>query len=145
MKAILRSATFVAALAFAASALAQMTPDAPIKNFKLPMFNNAGVKVWDLRGEEAKYLNRDQVDLFQMRLKIFENDGSGNVRLEIESPHASVFPNQHTVSGPDKIRVLNADFEISGSDYTWRGREQSVSIRKDVHVVFKSPLQDILK
>ena len=133
----------VAMLAFAAPA--QMTPDAPIKNFKLPMFNNAGVKIWDLRGEEAKYISKDQVDLFTMDLKVFENDGSGRLRLEIESPHATVFANQHVVAGPDSIRVLNKDFEISGSDYTWRGHEQSVTIRRDVRVVFKTPLEDILK
>lgn len=131
--------------ALAVTAHAQMTPDAPIKNFKLPMFNNAGVKVWDLRGDEARYLNQDRVDLFRMNLKIFETDGSGAVRIEIISPQATVAANQQVVSGSESIQVLNEDFEISGKDYTWRGREMSVTIRDDVRVVFKAPLQDILK
>lgn len=132
-------------LGLAIAAHAQMTPDAPIKNFKLPMFDNAGMKTWDLRGEEARYHSQDRVDLFRMNLKIFESDGSGAVRIEIRSPHATVLANQHVVSGEDSIHVLNEDFEISGKDYTWRGREMSVTIRNDVRVVFKAPLQDILK
>lgn len=132
-------------IVIAVAAHAQMTPDAPIKNFKLPMFNNAGVKVWDLRGEEAKYVSQDQVDLFTMHLKVFKNDGSGAVQLEIESPHATVYADQHLVTGSDSIRVLNDDFEITGRNYTWRGREQSVTINENVRVVFKAPLQDMLK
>jgi hypothetical protein len=52
MSTLLRALVIIASLMTAANA--QMTPDAPIKNFKLPMFNNAGVRIWDLRGEEAK-------------------------------------------------------------------------------------------
>ena len=140
-----RTLLLASALVLGQVAHAQMTPDAPIQNFKLPMFNRAGVKVWDLRGDEAKYLGQDQVDLFKMHLKIFQNDGSGAVRLDIESPHASVLVNEHVVSGPDSIHVVNPDFEISGRDYTVRGREQSVTVRSDVHVEFKTKLEDILK
>lgn len=143
MSTLLRASFLVAALAMTAHA--QMTPDAPIKNFKLPMFDNAGVKTWDLRGEEAKYVSQDRVDLFTMTLKVFKDDGSGEVRLEIQSPQATVFANEHVVTGSNNIRMFNQDFEISGHNYTWRGRELSVTIREDVRVVFKAPLQDILK
>lgn len=143
MKAPFRAIALLAAFGLAAQA--QMTPDAPIKNFKLPMFNNAGVKIWDLRGEEAKYVSQDRVDLFTMTLKVFNDDGSGEVRIEIQSPQATVFANDHVVTGGNNIRMFTDDFEISGRNYTWRGRELSVTIREDVRVVFKAPLQDILK
>jgi lipopolysaccharide export system protein LptC len=143
MSALARTIVLVAFLATVAHA--QMTPDAPIKNFKLPMFNNAGVRIWDLRGEEAKYVSQDRVDLFTMTLKVFDDDGSGEVRIEIQSPQATVFANEHLVTGENNIRMFTDDFEISGRNYTWRGREQSVTIREDVRVVFNTPLQDMLK
>jgi len=136
---------FLLFTAIAVAAHGQMTPDAPIKNFKLPMFDNAGTKLWDLRGEEAKYISQDRVDLFTMHLKVFKTDGSGALQIEIESPQATVFANQHLVTGSDSIRIHNDDFEISGRNYTWKGREQNVTIREDVRVVFKAQLQDILK
>jgi hypothetical protein len=136
---------FLCAALASIAAHAQMTPDAPIKNFKLPMFNNAGVRIWDLRGEEAKYVSQDHVDLFKMTLKVFNSDGSGQVRLEIQSPQAAVFANEHIVTGSNNIRMFTDDFEISGRNYTWRGRELSVTIREAVRVEFKAPLQDILK
>lgn len=140
-------ARFLAAivLLIAHAAHGQMTPDAPIKNFKLPMFSDAGVKLWDLRGAEAKYVSQDRVDLFTMNLKVFKTDGSGILQIEIQSPQATVFVNQHIVTGDQTIRVHNDDFEISGRNYTWKGREQHVTIREDVRVVFKVQLQDILK
>jgi hypothetical protein len=143
MSTFLRTSALLVSIA--AAAHAQMTPDAPIKNFKLPMFNNAGVRIWDLRGEEAKYVSQDRVDLFTMTLKVFNDDGSGQVRIEIQSPQATVFANEHVVTGGNTIRMFSEDFDISGRNYTWRGRELSVTIREDVRVVFKAPLQDILK
>jgi hypothetical protein len=80
-----------------------------------------------------------------MTLKVFNDDGSGQVRIEIQSPQATVFANEHVVTGGNTIRMFSEDFDISGRNYTWRGRELSVTIREDVRVVFKAPLQDILK
>ncbi len=144
MTARMRALLLLAAIT-ATVAHGQMTPDAPIKDFKLPMFNDAGTKLWDLRGAEAKYISQDRVDLFTMNLKVFKTDGSGVLQIEIQSPQATVFANQHLVTGTDSIRIFNDDYEISGRNYTWRGREQHVTIREDVRVVFKAQLQDILK
>lgn len=129
----------------AAAAHGQLTPEAPIKNFKLPMFDNAGVKQWDLRGEEARYFNENRVDLYRMILEVFNTDGSGEVQVEISSPHATVFPNEQTVTGEDAIRIVSKNFEITGRNFTWKGREQNATIREDVRVVFKTPIKDILK
>jgi hypothetical protein len=139
-------ATTAGALALAgAVALAQISPDAPIRNFRLPFFENDGFRAWDLRGAEARARSPERVELVEMDLKVFRREPPGSIQVEIVAPHAVLRPALSEASGEDSIRIFNEDFEITGYDWTWHGRDNHVVIRRDVRVTFRAPLQDILK
>ena len=42
------------------------TPNAPITNFKLPLFNDAGYRTGYLRGDQGIYINSSQVSYLQL-------------------------------------------------------------------------------
>lgn len=131
--------------ALAALAVAQISPDAPIRNFRLPFFENDGFRAWDLRGAEARARDAERIELVQMKLQVFRREPAGSIQIEIVAPEAVLRPALSEASGENSIRIFNEDYEITGYDWTWHGRENHVVIRRDVRVTFRAPLQDILK
>jgi lipopolysaccharide export system protein LptC len=123
----------------------EIAPDQPIVNFRLPTFTPEGNRSWLVRGSEARYANKEQVDIKELNLSIFTGLPDGKVETLLLSPSAQVRPGDLVVRGTDTIRVINDRFEATGSDWNYNHREKKVSIGKNVHVVLHTQLKDILK
>jgi lipopolysaccharide export system protein LptC len=134
---------FPAALAVGAST--QIAPDQAIVNFRLPEFTPEGNRSWLVRGSEARYASREQVDIKGLNLSIFTGLPDGKVETLILSPSAQVRPGDQLVRGSDSIRVINDKFEATGSDWTYHHREKKVSISKNVRVVLHTELKGMLQ
>ena len=63
----------------------------------------------------------------------------------ILSPTAEVLPNESVVTGPGTIRVINDDFEATGTGWRYLHKEKRVLINRDVHVTFNAELKNFLK
>lgn len=124
---------------------AQMTPNAPVENFRLPMFNPEGYRTWELRGAEGIYRDGTRIDLVEMNLRLFSGDPTGELQTEITSPDATVFIAENKAAGHNGILITNRDFNITGQNWTWYGDESRVSIETDVVVTFFEGIGDILK
>lgn len=135
---------FLSALA-ALGANTQIAPDQPIVNFRLPAFTPEGNRSWLVRGSEARYANKEQVDITGLNLSIFTGLPDGKVETVILSPAAQVRPGDMLVRGSATIRVINDRFEATGTEWNYSHREKKVSIGKNVHVVLHTQLKDILK
>ena len=70
----------------------QIAPDQPIVNFRLPDFTPEGNRSWLVRGSEARYVNKGQVDIKGLNLSIFTGLPDGKVETLILSPSAQVLP-----------------------------------------------------
>ena len=124
---------------------AQLMPDAPVSNFRLPMFGEDGFPEWDLRGEEARYVDEKQVDLNGMKLSVYDDLQPGRVETVIVSPSAVFLIEENRLVGNDSIRVDGDNFQVLGDIWRWIGDEKSVEIDGNVKVTFFEELTGILQ
>ena len=151
--------TLAGAALFLAGASAPIIPTAPIVDFRLPVFNEQGFRVWELRGSEAIYDPKAQrAEIKGLRLRVFSGDDRSLVENTVESPLAIVLINERSISGPGMIHLVGAErgreFEVRGEDWTYQEtlpgpdnpqKVKSVVIRKDVVVTFSEDIGNILR
>jgi len=136
---------FLFAASAGLAANTQIAPDKPIVNFRLPDFTPEGYRSWLVRGSEARYLKNGQVDITGLNLSIFNGQADGKIETLILSPFAQVRPGEQLVRGDDSIRVINDQFEATGSRWNYSHKDKKVSIGKDVHVILHTQLKDFLQ
>lgn len=126
-------------------ATAQLMPDAPVSNFRLPMFGDDGLLSWDLRGQEARFVKENQIDLAGMRLSVYDEIQPGRVETLIISPQAIFFIESKEIIGNETITVEGDNFFAIGDNWRWLGDEKSVEIDGNVKVTFSENLSGILQ
>jgi len=131
--------------AAALAASTQVSTTKPIINFSLPSFTAEGFRTWLVRGSEAQYVNPDRIDVKGLTLSIFSGKADGKVDTLILSPTATVLPADTVATGTDTIRVINDEFEATGSEWRYAHKERKVTIDKNVRVSFRAEFKDILK
>lgn len=117
-----------------------MEPNAPISNFKLPMFNQEGYKAWELRGDEGLFLRDETIQVEKMVLDIFSGDNTFLKETTITSPSATIDPHHSTAYSKHFIDINGSNYAVTGKDWSWNGETHLIEIQKDVMVTF-SPNQ----
>lgn len=129
----------------------QVSTDKPIVNFRLPVFNAEGHRAWLVRGSEARQAPENRIAIKDLTLSSFTGKADEKVDTVLLSPEAMVSVTKVSsadsvvVTGPSTIRVINDQFEASGSGWSYTGKDKKVSISKNVRVVFNAAFNDILK
>ncbi len=123
---------------------AQMTPDAPLKNFRLPMFGENGFKEWELRGVEGNYISPEQSEIIGLDLIVFSGDERSLEETRIRSPRARVFMKASRAEGDTSLFVSGLNFSLAGEDWTWDGNAHLITVRQNARVTFDEAI-DILK
>lgn len=123
----------------------QIAPDAPIVNFRLPTFTPEGYRAWLVRGSEARMLSRTEIDVRELTMTVFTGNASDRIETMLLSPEARVFPSTQTVVGHSTLRVIDDEFEATGSQWRYDHREKRVFIAKDVRVTFRAELKNLLQ
>lgn len=120
--------------------------NAPVKNFRLPVFDEEGRRQWDLQGAQALYVNRNEIRVEDMTLRTYGKDDPLNPRLLIQSPLAEILPVDNVARGPGYLYITEANnnYFIIGRNWLWDGRGQKVSIKSDVRVTFREKLDAIM-
>jgi hypothetical protein len=132
----------------AAWAYAQVGGNAPVKKFRLPAYNDEGYRTTLLQGDEALMVSQSQIDVKEMQFSMFAGDENNTLDSTLLAPVATLRiqeKNKYLVEGAGPVRLLRADVDASGEDWIYRHPEKRLSIRKNVHVIFRSELKDILK
>ena len=122
-----------------------MLPDAPVRNFRLPMFGPEGYRIWELRGLEGRYVDENRVDVTDMTLRIFSSLDPAKVETEILSPQATMRIQQNKAEGNESITVTGDHYVIKGRKWQWDGNEHRVVIDEDVKVIFFEGLRGLLQ
>ena len=137
-------AAVVAAAAWAANT--EISAEKPVINFRLPTFTPEGYRSWLVRGSEAYFSAKDnQVDVKELTLSVFSGKSDGRLVSMILSPAARVRPGDSTVTGDGTIRVINDEFEATGTDWRYAHKDRKISIQKKVRVTLHAEFKDILK
>lgn len=123
---------------------AQMVPDAPIENFRLPMFGDDGYRAWDLRGDQALYISADQVDVLGMLLRVYAGGAEERVRILIESAEAHVHISRNEAHGDKRITVSGDNYTAKGEEWSWLPDKDRILIRRNVQVTFREELEGFL-
>ena len=127
------------------AAAPRITSDQPIINFQLPAFSPTGFRAWLARGSEARPVNGDQFDVRELTLSIFTGTADEKIETLILSPSARVQPTPEIVTGESTIRVINDQLEASGLGWSYSHKDRKIIIRKNVRVVFRAELKDLLQ
>lgn len=124
----------------------RLLPDAPIKQFRLPVFDETGYKVCDFAGEEGKLISETEVLVSGMVLRTWEPGDPPVLSMTIQSPTAVILPSEQKAVGKEFIAIRSADgnFSILGRQWFWEGRENRIVIEEDVRVSFNESLGGLL-
>lgn len=120
----------------------------PVKKFRLPTFNDQGFRTSLLVGDQAIIVSQSQIDIQEMHFTIFTGDETNAVDTTLLSPVATVhiLDHEHTlVDGKTTVRIIRADLDASGKDWSFAYPEKKLIMRQDVHVTIRAPMTDILK
>ena len=142
----------------------QVLADAPVKDFRLPRFNEDGWIAQLLRADTAHIVSQNQIDVTGMTLTVFSGDANKRVDTVIVSPVATVLTetgresihgpetarpvrdnHEVTVHGPETVRLVRDNLEITGEQWSYFYPEKRVLIEKNARVVFRAKLPDLLK
>jgi hypothetical protein len=124
----------------------RISADAPIKNFKLPMYTVPdGYRAWLIRGTEAHIRGANDIDVSELTLTVFTGDAREKIETMILSPSAHVAPEDQTATGTTGIRVINDAYEASGDGWHFDHKANKVSIDRHVKVVLHGALKGFLK
>ncbi len=118
---------------------------APVKNFRLPIFNEEGFRHLMLRAAEARVPSTEQIDVIEMELTLFTGLADEQIESMLAAPSASFFPTRLLASGSQTVRLERTDLTITGSDWSYDHNDKKVVINRDSHVIFRSAIGDILK
>ncbi|MDP0499370.1 MAG: hypothetical protein Q7P63_04645 [Verrucomicrobiota bacterium JB022] len=123
------------ALGLAGVALqAQLTPDAPLKNFRLPMFGESSYKTWEIRGDEGRYLSETQGEIKGLEMLIYSGRADLQVLGRIQTPLAIVDLKDRSAQGDSPLHMEGPGFTVDGEDWTWDGAERLLQIKEKARV-----------
>ena len=118
----------------------------PAKNWVLPLFTaKDGFRSMTLRGSEVRPVGTTRVEVVDLSITVFSGDAAANVETMLLSPAASFFPKEKRATGEKTVRLIRDDIELVGEGWTYDHEGKRVSLARNVRVVFRAQLNDILK
>ena len=120
-------------------------PSAPIKEFRLPTFDEKGQRATFMRASEALFITPTKIDVKEMNYTSFTKDGTGAFDTIILSPAATFLTDKQIVSGTGPVRLIRINLEVTGEQWSYNHLEKRVLIGNNAHVTFQDELKDIIK
>lgn len=134
-----------ASLSLCAIAQNEIRLDAPIENFKAPLFNDEGYRSWHIKAEQAIYQNESEVKVLGLTARQFSGDEAGEVISTLEAKEGLYYLNNNLASGAGTLNVKSEEFELTGSAWIWQTKENRITFHKNAKIKIFSPIGDILK
>jgi len=119
-----------------ASLWAQMTPNAPVKNFRFPRFGDDGYTQWVLQGKQGIYDSEDQIRVEAMALRVYSGDARMAKELTLDSPEATIRLKENRAFSKGKIKIEGVNFTITGTGWEWLGETKEIVVEADTVVEF---------
>jgi len=140
-KSLLRS---IVGLLCVGSLQAQMTPSAPVQNFRLPRFGENGYTQWVLQGGKGIYDNAEQIRIEEMALRVYSGDERMALEMTMDSPEATLLTTENRAVSDGPIEIVGGNFKVSGVGWTWNGLTKEIEVKFDVVVEFTQGMAGML-
>ena len=140
-KSLLRS---IAGLLCVCTLQAQMTPSAPVQNFRLPRFGENGYTQWVLQGGKGIYDSAEQIRIEEMALRVYSGDERMALEMTMDSPEATLLTTESRAVSDGPIEIVGANFKVSGVGWTWNGLTKEIEVKFDVVVEFTQGMAGML-
>ncbi|MCH6258536.1 hypothetical protein MLD52_18390 [Puniceicoccaceae bacterium K14] len=140
--------SWVAALAFSAlsgNAQEAISLNAPVENFKTPLFNEDGYRSWHLKADQAIYQNETEVKILGLYARQFSGDEKNEVISTLETPEGTYDLNNNLAHGAGIITVKSDQFQLTGQAWIWQTQKNTVTIHKDAKIKIFAEIGNILK
>lgn len=131
-----RFLSFTLLVCLSAPAWGQMTPNAPIQNFRLPRFADNGYTQWVLQGAQGIYDSEEQVRVEGMAMRVYTGDERMAVELSLDSPQATLRLQENRAYSEAAIEIAGANFKISGIGWEWSGDSKEIVVKQQTVVTF---------
>jgi lipopolysaccharide export system protein LptA len=123
---------------------AQMTPSAPVQNFRLPRFGENGYTQWVLQGGKGIYDSAEQIRIEEMALRVYSGDERMALEMTMDSPEATLLTAENRAVSDGPITIVGANFKVSGVGWTWNGLTKEIEVKFDVVVEFTQGMAGML-
>lgn len=136
-----------AAMMFPTTLFAPPTTPAPLRNFKMPVFNDAGTRLFDLSAAAFRTLSEDpvRVELTTAHVRMYDPDAPGSLDGQLFAATATYDHATQVVSGSGQIHAIYREIELFGDDWTYDAKTKSIVIKSNVVVTFPGELGPILR
>ena len=119
----------------------QMTPNAPVKDFRVPRFAKNGYTDWVLQGGQGIYDSAEQIRVKDMALRVYSGDDRMALELTLDSPSATLRLDENRAFSDSPIEIAGANFEIDGLGWTWSGGSKEIEVQQDTVVQFTQSIE----
>lgn len=134
-----------ALLLLAGQLAAQPISEQPLLNVRLPLFNAAGARLWDLESAALRTLSLDRFALTTVHVRMFAGDAANTLEGELFAPTALVDLKARTIAGEGQLHVIGRGVELFGNDWIYDATAKSIVIKADVVVTFAGDFGNILR
>ncbi len=107
----------------------------PVKGIKIPHRNAAGKLVMTIEADVAKKIDEHQVEMENMKIESFDDDGK---TLVMEVPHSIFNLDTRMLVGDSKTWIRRADFEITGDSVEFNTKTRFATMRGNIRMIMQS-------
>lgn len=140
-----RLASLLGGLLLHPLAMGQLTPNAPVEDFRLPRFTEAGNLAWEMLGDRGRFGEEGKVEVEGLTLRIYRDGFPPVVETTITSPLARIATEEERASGPTQLSVEGPSYSLEGEEWEWDGANNRIHVGRNARVVFQQPLDALLR
>lgn len=118
------------------SLVGQMTPNAPVQDFRFPRFGDNGYTEWVLQGDQGIYDSAEQIRVEGMALRVYSGDERMALELSLDSPEATLRLKGNRAFSEEAIEIIGANFRITGIGWEWSGETKEIVVKTNTFVQF---------
>ena len=134
----------LATTSFVGAAIDDITPSAPVKNFRYPRFGENGYVQWVLKGSEGIYDSEEQIRVMGMGLRLYTGDERMTVEMSLDSPEATLRLQDNKAFSDSAIEIVGQNFKITGIGWTWDGNTREIEVLEHAVVEFRQAISEAM-
>lgn len=138
-------AATILALATASAQDSRVRTNAPVQDYTVSFFSDAGYPRVRVEGASADLSDLEKIRLTGMHLELYSGEADRTLETTLDAPVAILEREPELVHGPDTVSLVRPDLELSGRDWSYDHRERRVRVGENARVVFNMPLEGLLK
>jgi lipopolysaccharide transport protein LptA len=106
-----------------------------LKRFRVPEYDDDGVKKSELTGENAALKADGTADITDLKIDFYEPDGT--VKMKVTAPHCKYSQKRKLAKSPSSVRIESGRMVVTGDNFAWDGARELFKIFTNSVVVIQ--------